>query len=116
MVNLLGDLWLTAGSDEVVQPSWAILADPHARLHLYGKAPRGRGARWATSRCSAAIVDEVAAGRCACATVSVRNRRSPGEAVGDDGPMQRPRSGSTSRMQEWCCAVTSPATSTPCRR
>ena len=39
MVNLLGDLWLTAGSDEVVQPSWAeVLADPHARLHLYGKA------------------------------------------------------------------------------
>ncbi|HUR61481.1 MAG TPA: 5-(carboxyamino)imidazole ribonucleotide synthase [Candidatus Thermoplasmatota archaeon] len=33
MVNLLGDLWPSAGS-----PAWdAILAEPHAHLHLYGK-------------------------------------------------------------------------------
>ncbi len=33
MVNLLGDLWAGGG------PDWsAVLADPHASLHLYGKA------------------------------------------------------------------------------
>jgi 5-(carboxyamino)imidazole ribonucleotide synthase len=32
MVNLLGDLWQTG------EPCWqAVLADPHVRLHLYGK-------------------------------------------------------------------------------
>lgn len=39
MVNLLGDLWFT--SDDVrrpVEPNWAhALADPAAKLHLYGK-------------------------------------------------------------------------------
>jgi 5-(carboxyamino)imidazole ribonucleotide synthase len=33
MVNLIGDLW------RVGRPDWStVLADPHARLHLYGKA------------------------------------------------------------------------------
>lgn len=33
MINLLGDLWPADG-----QPDWAsVLADPHAKLHLYGK-------------------------------------------------------------------------------
>jgi len=33
MVNLLGDLWQTG------EPCWrSVLADPHVRLHLYGKA------------------------------------------------------------------------------
>ncbi len=46
MVNLLGDLWFLPGADgslgEPVEPDWAaVLADPDATLHLYGKtAPR----------------------------------------------------------------------------
>ncbi len=43
MVNLLGDLWFLPGADgtfsEAVEPDWAaVLADPDATLHLYGKA------------------------------------------------------------------------------
>ncbi len=39
MVNLLGDLWFRDGSDAPVEPAWSkVLADPRARLHLYGKA------------------------------------------------------------------------------
>ena len=43
MVNLLGDLWFLPGPDgtiaEPVEPDWAaVLADPNATLHLYGKA------------------------------------------------------------------------------
>lgn len=38
MVNLLGDLWFAPGSDEPSEPDWAaVLADPDATLHLYGK-------------------------------------------------------------------------------
>ncbi|HYE41504.1 MAG TPA: 5-(carboxyamino)imidazole ribonucleotide synthase [Ramlibacter sp.] len=37
MLNLLGDLWFTAGMERA--PDWAgVLALPGARLHLYGKA------------------------------------------------------------------------------
>jgi len=36
MLNLLGELWLRAG--EVREPPWVeLLADPNAKLHLYGK-------------------------------------------------------------------------------
>ena len=36
MVNLLGDVWL--GDDGPREPDWAVvLADPNAKLHLYGK-------------------------------------------------------------------------------
>ncbi len=38
MVNLLGGLWLSG------EPRWAaVLADPHVRLHLYGKAEAREG-------------------------------------------------------------------------
>lgn len=38
MTNLLGDLWLTAGEATPVDPDWSVvLAEPTARLHLYGK-------------------------------------------------------------------------------
>ncbi len=44
MLNLLGDLWFTAGSDTPRTPDWpAVLALPGARLHLYGKAEARRG-------------------------------------------------------------------------
>jgi 5-(carboxyamino)imidazole ribonucleotide synthase len=41
MVNILGDAW-THGGGKVTEPNWAaILAEPAAKLHLYGKpAPR----------------------------------------------------------------------------
>lgn len=36
MVNLLGDVWF--GDDGIREPNWAaVLADPDAKLHLYGK-------------------------------------------------------------------------------
>ncbi len=38
MVNLVGDLW------RIGRPDWStVLADPHARLHLYGKAMAAPG-------------------------------------------------------------------------
>jgi 5-(carboxyamino)imidazole ribonucleotide synthase len=44
MINLLGALWFTAGSDTPRTPDWpAVLALPGARLHLYGKAEARRG-------------------------------------------------------------------------
>ena len=42
MVNILGDAWKSAGS---IAPDWAaILAEPRAKLHLYGK-PEARAGR-----------------------------------------------------------------------
>lgn len=39
MVNLLGELWFLPGADGPAEPDWAaVLADPDASLHLYGKA------------------------------------------------------------------------------
>jgi 5-(carboxyamino)imidazole ribonucleotide synthase len=42
MVNILGDAWRRRDGAVVGPPDWtAILAEPRARLHLYGKpAPR----------------------------------------------------------------------------
>ena len=43
MVNLLGDLWFPDG-DDPIEPDWAaVLADPAATLHLYGKTEPRRG-------------------------------------------------------------------------
>lgn len=39
MLNLLGDLWFSAGSGQAITPPWQrVLALPGAHLHLYGKA------------------------------------------------------------------------------
>ena len=39
MVNILGDAWKWSGGQVVGEPAWdALLAQPAARLHLYGKA------------------------------------------------------------------------------
>lgn len=44
MLNLLGDLWFTDGSNTPREPDWAaVLAIPGAQLHLYGKAEARRG-------------------------------------------------------------------------
>jgi len=38
MLNLLGDVWLPAAGNDVVEPDWqAVLALPGTSLHLYGK-------------------------------------------------------------------------------
>jgi 5-(carboxyamino)imidazole ribonucleotide synthase len=38
MVNLLGDLWFAEPGADAVEPDWDVaLAEPSARLHLYGK-------------------------------------------------------------------------------
>jgi 5-(carboxyamino)imidazole ribonucleotide synthase len=43
MLNLLGDIWFR-DDDEAVEPDWAmLLANPHAKLHLYGKRSARRG-------------------------------------------------------------------------
>ncbi|MDP1898888.1 MAG: 5-(carboxyamino)imidazole ribonucleotide synthase [Rubrivivax sp.] len=44
MLNLLGDLWFSAGSAEPRSPDWpAVLRLPGAHLHLYGKTEPRRG-------------------------------------------------------------------------
>ncbi len=42
MVNILGDAWQWSGNQVVAEPNWAaVLREPKAKLHLYGKdAPR----------------------------------------------------------------------------
>jgi len=43
MLNILGDVWFDADSDEMREPAWdKILALPGAHLHLYGKAQARR--------------------------------------------------------------------------
>ncbi len=38
MVNVLGDLWFGGNSNDAIEPNWAaVLSDPDATLHLYGK-------------------------------------------------------------------------------
>jgi 5-(carboxyamino)imidazole ribonucleotide synthase len=38
MVNILGDAWTWRDGEAVGEPDWsAILAEPTAKLHLYGK-------------------------------------------------------------------------------
>jgi 5-(carboxyamino)imidazole ribonucleotide synthase len=45
MVNILGDAWEWRGGEAVGEPDWAaVLAEPAARLHLYGK-PQPRPGR-----------------------------------------------------------------------
>jgi 5-(carboxyamino)imidazole ribonucleotide synthase len=44
MLNLLGDVWLPAAGNDVVEPDWqAVLALPGTSLHLYGKKEARRG-------------------------------------------------------------------------
>ena len=78
---------------------------------------RELGARWVTSRCSATTSTRLPPGRCGYADgvrrKSAKRRRRPSATMG--GCSAR-RNASTSRRRGWCCAVTSPATSTPCRR
>ena len=43
MLNLLGDLWLQAGDEQVTPPWSEVLALPGTTLHLYGKLDPRRG-------------------------------------------------------------------------
>lgn len=44
MLNILGDIWFSAGSSQPQEPDWAsVLAVPGASLHLYGKAQARKG-------------------------------------------------------------------------
>lgn len=44
MINLLGDAWYGVASDAVREPDWsAVLRQPSAKLHLYGKREARRG-------------------------------------------------------------------------
>jgi len=55
MVNLLGDLWQDR------QPNWqAVLADPHVRLHLYGKTEARNGRKMGHLTVLAATAQEAA--------------------------------------------------------
>ncbi len=43
MINILGDIWFDGDSDTPREPNWsAVLANPHAKLHLYGKSEARR--------------------------------------------------------------------------
>jgi 5-(carboxyamino)imidazole ribonucleotide synthase len=61
MVNLLGDLWLPAGRSRR-EPDWAaILAEPRAKLHLYGKAEPRPGRKMGHFTVQARTVEEALA-------------------------------------------------------
>ena len=92
MANLLGDLWFPADGDEVVEPCWSeILADPRARLHLYGKAEPRQGRKMGHLTVLGDDIDEVAAR----ATRLRRGARretamAAGPPIGDDQRMRCP--------------------------
>ena len=73
MVNLLGDLWFADG-DAPIEPSWAaVLSDPAARLHLYGKAAPRPGRKMGHVTVLGDRPDDVAA-----AAVLLRHAVQPG--------------------------------------
>ncbi len=63
MVNLLGDLWF-AGPESTAarEPAWrAVLAQPQAKLHLYGKAEPRRGRKMGHVTCLGTTLEEALA-------------------------------------------------------
>jgi 5-(carboxyamino)imidazole ribonucleotide synthase len=61
MVNLLGDVWFDAGGAQR-EPDWAaVLRQPQAKLHLYGKAEARRGRKMGHVTCVGATLDEALA-------------------------------------------------------
>jgi 5-(carboxyamino)imidazole ribonucleotide synthase len=58
MLNLLGDLWFSSGT-QAVEPPWAqVLALPGVHLHLYGKTEARRGRKMGHLTITAARADE----------------------------------------------------------
>ena len=118
MVNLLGDLWLTSGGDEVVEPCWSdALADPAGRLHLYGKAIPRPGRKMGHLTVLGDDADEVVAQALGLRDglrpkpVGLRPRRSATMARCSTRPNE-----STSPRPAWRCAVTPPAMPMRCTR
>ena len=59
MVNILGDAWKWQGERAVGDPQWAaILAEPRAKLHLYGKAEPRPGRKMGHFTVSGTTADE----------------------------------------------------------
>jgi 5-(carboxyamino)imidazole ribonucleotide synthase len=65
MLNLLGDVWFdSASSNQPREPDWgALLADPRAKLHLYGKAQPRRARKMGHVTF---VADTVAEAQAAC--------------------------------------------------
>lgn len=62
MLNILGDVWFTPGSDTPREPDWAaVLAVPSAKLHLYGKHEARRGRKMGHVTCVAATLEQAQA-------------------------------------------------------
>jgi len=63
MVNLLGDIWYASPAAESSrEPDWSgVLADPRARLHLYGKREPRRGRKMGHVTCLGARLDDALA-------------------------------------------------------
>jgi 5-(carboxyamino)imidazole ribonucleotide synthase len=74
MVNLLGDLWFDGPAAKAPrEPAWRdVLAEPRAKLHLYGKAEPRRGRKMGHVTCLGATLDDaVAAARTVKRTLSI---------------------------------------------
>jgi 5-(carboxyamino)imidazole ribonucleotide synthase len=62
MLNLLGDLWFPGGGTTRREPDWvALLAEPRAKLHLYGKAEPRPGRKMGHFTVRAAQTEEALA-------------------------------------------------------
>jgi 5-(carboxyamino)imidazole ribonucleotide synthase len=61
MVNLLGDVWYGSPAAQATrEPDWgAVLADPRAKLHLYGKQEARRGRKMGHVTCLGSTIDDV---------------------------------------------------------
>ena len=74
MVNLLGDLWFDGAAALCrASPAWRdVLAEPRAKLHLYGKAEPRRGRKMGHVTCLGATLDDaLAAARAVKRTLSI---------------------------------------------
>jgi 5-(carboxyamino)imidazole ribonucleotide synthase len=59
MLNILGDSWFAAGSEQACEPDWAAaLAAPSAKLHLYGKKEARRARKMGHVTVVVASLDE----------------------------------------------------------
>jgi len=65
MVNLLGDIWFDGPATAPREPAWPeVLAEPQAKLHLYGKAEARRGRKMGHVTCLGdTLEDALAAAR-----------------------------------------------------
>ena len=64
MVNLLGDLWFDGTRRRTAprEPAWRdVLAEPQAKLHLYGKAEARRGRKMGHVTCLGDTLDDALA-------------------------------------------------------